>query len=72
MGYFVRDGKIYRQYVGLNCQIHHEYVEPAPKPTAYSIALRIMSKYEHRKNTDNRNYRYAQKVACRELILKWR
>ncbi len=68
MGYIVKEGKIYQQLVGYYGRIDLWYVGPAPPKTIYSFSLSIMSRYERQKNTDNRNYRYAQRVASCKLV----
>ena len=70
MGYLVKNGKIYQQLVGVYGDIHLWYVGEAPPRTIYSFALSIMRRFERQENTDNRNYRYAQRIASCKLVGK--
>lgn len=63
MGYITRNGKIYKEIIGVYGDIHLWYVGEAPPKTIFWQAVCIMSRYESRNNTDNKTYRYAQRVA---------
>jgi hypothetical protein len=63
MGYFARNGRIYKEIFGLYGRIHYADVGPDQPMTTKRKALEIMSRYEHKGQTDNPNYRYAQRVA---------
>lgn len=41
------------------------YWDESPKQTIFSLALKIMAKYERKNLTDCRAYRYAQRVATK-------
>ena len=64
MAYFSRNGIIYKQEFHRNFLIVNIKIGPDFPMTTKRLAMRIMSKYEHNKQTDNRNYKYAQRVAC--------